>query len=69
MCALGIMMALFERTQSGKGQVIDANMVHGSAYVSKLCLLLVNKIVLYKKNIVVVNDLKLPPLVVNKSLV
>ena len=49
MCALGIMMALFERTQSGKGQVIDANMVHGSAYVSKLCLLLVNKIVLYKK--------------------
>ena len=32
-CALGIMMALFERTQSGKGQVIDSNMVQGSAYV------------------------------------
>lgn len=27
MCVLGIMMALFERTRSGKGQVIDANMV------------------------------------------
>jgi len=35
MCSLGIMMALFERTKSGKGQVIDANMVQGSAYVSK----------------------------------
>ncbi|XP_048224103.1 alpha-methylacyl-CoA racemase [Perognathus longimembris pacificus] len=34
MCALGIMMALFERTQSGKGQVIDANMVEGTAYLS-----------------------------------
>lgn len=27
MCTLGIVMALFERTRSGKGQVIDANMV------------------------------------------
>lgn len=27
MCALGILMALFERTRSGKGQVVDANMV------------------------------------------
>lgn len=27
MCALGIMMALFERTRSGKGQIIDASMV------------------------------------------
>ncbi|XP_012874110.1 PREDICTED: alpha-methylacyl-CoA racemase [Dipodomys ordii] len=34
MCALGIMMALFERTKSGKGQVIDANMVEGAAYLS-----------------------------------
>ncbi|XP_003792979.1 alpha-methylacyl-CoA racemase [Otolemur garnettii] len=34
MCALGIMMALFERTRSGKGQVIDANMVEGVAYLS-----------------------------------
>ncbi|ELW53506.1 alpha-methylacyl-CoA racemase [Tupaia chinensis] len=34
MCALGIVMALFERTHSGKGQVIDANMVEGAAYLS-----------------------------------
>ncbi|XP_032966247.1 alpha-methylacyl-CoA racemase [Rhinolophus ferrumequinum] len=33
MCALGIMMALFERTRSGKGQVIDASMVEGTAYL------------------------------------
>ncbi|XP_019627110.1 PREDICTED: alpha-methylacyl-CoA racemase-like isoform X1 [Branchiostoma belcheri] len=32
-CALGIVMALFERTMSGKGQVIDANMVEGASYV------------------------------------
>ncbi|XP_012315373.1 alpha-methylacyl-CoA racemase isoform X2 [Aotus nancymaae] len=34
MCALGIVMALFERTRSGKGQVIDASMVEGTAYLS-----------------------------------
>ncbi|XP_033634610.1 alpha-methylacyl-CoA racemase-like [Asterias rubens] len=33
-CAMGILIALLERTRSGKGQVIDANMVQGSAYVS-----------------------------------
>ncbi|KAK3098769.1 hypothetical protein FSP39_022954 [Pinctada imbricata] len=33
-CALGILMALFERSRSGQGQVIDANMVEGSAYVA-----------------------------------
>lgn len=33
-CALGICMALLERVHSGKGQVIDANMVQGSSYVS-----------------------------------
>ncbi|XP_032134891.1 alpha-methylacyl-CoA racemase isoform X1 [Sapajus apella] len=33
-CVLGIIMALFERTRSGKGQVIDANMVEGTAYLS-----------------------------------
>ncbi|XP_041360307.1 alpha-methylacyl-CoA racemase-like [Gigantopelta aegis] len=33
MCALGITMALFERTRSGKGQVVDANMVEGAAYI------------------------------------
>ncbi|XP_015113670.1 alpha-methylacyl-CoA racemase [Diachasma alloeum] len=32
-CALGIVMALYERTQSQMGQVIDASMVEGSAYV------------------------------------
>ncbi|XP_045216653.1 alpha-methylacyl-CoA racemase-like [Mercenaria mercenaria] len=34
MCALGIAMALYERTNSGQGQLIDANMVNGSAYLS-----------------------------------
>ncbi|XP_002714167.1 alpha-methylacyl-CoA racemase isoform X1 [Oryctolagus cuniculus] len=34
LCALGIVMALFERTRSGKGQIIDANMVEGTAYLS-----------------------------------
>ncbi|GIX94505.1 alpha-methylacyl-CoA racemase [Caerostris extrusa] len=33
-CALGICLALLERHHSGMGQVIDANMVEGSAYVS-----------------------------------
>ncbi|XP_063843808.1 alpha-methylacyl-CoA racemase-like isoform X5 [Scylla paramamosain] len=33
MCALGISLALLERSKSGKGQVIDANMVEGAAYV------------------------------------
>ncbi|XP_055934966.1 alpha-methylacyl-CoA racemase-like [Argiope bruennichi] len=33
-CALGICLALLDRYRSGKGQVIDANMVEGSAYVS-----------------------------------
>lgn len=33
MCALGITLALLERSKSGQGQVIDANMVEGAAYV------------------------------------
>ncbi|XP_071489729.1 alpha-methylacyl-CoA racemase-like [Diadema antillarum] len=33
MCAMGILMALFERTKSGLGQVIDANLLSGTAYV------------------------------------
>merc|ERR1712136_70845 len=33
-CAMGIMAALFERSISGHGQVIDSSMVEGSAYVS-----------------------------------
>jgi len=32
-CAMGIVTALFERSKSGQGQVIDANMVEGAAYV------------------------------------
>ncbi|XP_031299646.2 alpha-methylacyl-CoA racemase [Camelus dromedarius] len=32
-CALGIMLALFERTHSGRGQIIDASMVEGTAYL------------------------------------
>ncbi|NXQ41938.1 AMACR racemase, partial [Catharus fuscescens] len=34
MCALGIVTALFERSRSGRGQVIDASMVEGVAYLS-----------------------------------
>ncbi|KAJ8395634.1 hypothetical protein AAFF_G00031150 [Aldrovandia affinis] len=33
MCALGIVLALLERSRSGKGQIIDASMVEGAAYV------------------------------------
>lgn len=33
MCALGISMALLERSKSGKGQVVDTAMVEGAAYV------------------------------------
>ncbi|KAM3938035.1 alpha-methylacyl-CoA racemase [Leptodactylus fuscus] len=33
MCALGIVMSLFERTRSGQGQVIDSSMVEGAAYL------------------------------------
>lgn len=33
MCAFGILAALFERETSGKGQVIDAAMVDGTAYI------------------------------------
>lgn len=33
-CALGIILALFEREKSGKGQVIDCSMVEGTAYLS-----------------------------------
>ncbi|XP_076613416.1 alpha-methylacyl-CoA racemase [Chaetodon auriga] len=32
-CALGVVLALLERMKSGKGQVIDASMVEGAAYV------------------------------------
>lgn len=34
LCALGILLALFERTKSGKGQIIDTSMTEGAAYVA-----------------------------------
>src|SRR5262245_18261102 len=34
LCALGIALALIERSQSGKGQIVDAAMVDGAAYLS-----------------------------------
>ncbi|GLG97924.1 Uncharacterized protein GBIM_04586 [Gryllus bimaculatus] len=33
MCAFGIILALLERARSGKGQIIDASMVDGTAYL------------------------------------
>ena len=35
-CAFGILLALFERQKSGKGQVIDSNMVEAVNYICKL---------------------------------
>ena len=32
-CAMGIMAAIIERGKTGKGQIVDANMVEGAAYV------------------------------------
>lgn len=32
-CALGIILALFERSRSGKGQVVDCDMVSGTSYL------------------------------------
>ena len=34
LCALGIVLALFERSRSGKGQVVDAAMVDGAAHLT-----------------------------------
>ncbi|KAL9594541.1 MAG: hypothetical protein Q9219_006982 [cf. Caloplaca sp. 3 TL-2023] len=36
MCALGILLALFERTKTGKGQVVENNMVDGVSYLSSM---------------------------------
>jgi alpha-methylacyl-CoA racemase len=36
LCALGILLAIVERTRSGKGQVVDAAMVDGAANLSTL---------------------------------
>ena len=41
-CAFGILMALYERKTSGKGQVVDAAMVDGAAYVSTMVFKLLN---------------------------
>lgn len=38
MCVIGILMALFERSKSGRGQVVDAAMVDGCAYLSSFLL-------------------------------
>ncbi|XP_066909340.1 alpha-methylacyl-CoA racemase isoform X3 [Halyomorpha halys] len=34
LCALGIVMALFERTRSGKGQVVDLSITRGCSYLA-----------------------------------
>jgi alpha-methylacyl-CoA racemase len=34
MCFLGILLALLSRSRSGRGQVVEANMVDGSAYLA-----------------------------------
>lgn len=39
MCALGIVLALFEREKSGKGQVIDAAMMDGVNYFGTFILI------------------------------
>lgn len=42
-CALGIILALFSRVSTGKGQVVEANMVDGSAYISAWPRFMINK--------------------------
>lgn len=43
MCAMGIVMALFERTKSKKGQVVDCSITEGSAYLSSFLWETINK--------------------------
>ncbi|KAI8815237.1 C1q and tumor necrosis factor-related protein 3 [Cladochytrium replicatum] len=38
LCVVGILLALVERTRSGRGQVVDAAMVDGAAYLSTFIL-------------------------------
>ena len=38
-CLLGILLALFERSRSGKGQVVEADMVTGARYLATFSLL------------------------------
>jgi alpha-methylacyl-CoA racemase len=36
MCFMGILLALMSRTRTGRGQVVEANMVDGSAYLAAM---------------------------------
>ena len=47
-CALGIMAALIDRGRTGKGQIIDSNMVEGAAYVGTW--VFQSKVPIYIKN-------------------
>ncbi|ORX49427.1 CoA-transferase family III [Hesseltinella vesiculosa] len=40
MCVMGVLMALLERVRSGQGQVIDANLTSGSAYLATFPMLM-----------------------------
>ncbi|GAA98246.1 uncharacterized protein L969DRAFT_102093 [Mixia osmundae IAM 14324] len=40
MCVLGILLALIERTRSGQGQIVEADMITGTRYVSSFPLML-----------------------------
>ena len=42
MCVQGILLALIERSNSGKGQVIDAAMIDGTAYIASFLWKMVN---------------------------
>lgn len=36
MCAFGIVLAILHRAQTGKGQIVENNMVDGSAYIASM---------------------------------
>jgi alpha-methylacyl-CoA racemase len=40
LCAMGILLALIERSRSGKGQIVDAAMVDGAAYIAAIVFML-----------------------------
>ncbi|XP_055390343.1 alpha-methylacyl-CoA racemase [Condylostylus longicornis] len=50
LCALGICMALLERTRSGIGQVIDSSMVEGAAYVASWLIMSQNLPILWGRS-------------------
>ena len=35
-CAMGIILAMYQRERTGRGQVVEANMVDGSAYLASM---------------------------------